>query len=240
VWVIFAQLIKYPVSISYTFVGALVGGSLASKYAAHLNTVEALKVFGWLIVSIIISFIVGFILIKLINWLLKFSSPRISPVFKGLQIVTSILLVLGYGANDAEKALSLVYMATYITKSSVNPNPSNPLIVLLLAVLFIIGTILFGTNSLTTSGFKLMKSNPKQAFLAQLTTSLIVLSFAHVGLPISSTETLNMGIVGIGYSEKPYSVKWHVVKNLLLTWILTVPMSIILSGAVTFILEKIM
>lgn len=239
-WVIFAQRIKYPVSISYTFVGALVGGSLASSYRSHLNVSEAIKVFGGLLVSIVVSFILGYLIVKLLNWFLRFVTPRVSPVFKILQIFTSILLVIGYGANDAEKALSLVYMATYITKSSVNPNPSNPLIVLFLALIFIIGTLFFGANSLTTSGFRLMKSNPKQVFLAQGITSLTVLTFAHVGLPISSTETLNMGVVGIGYSEKPYSVKWSVVRNLLITWVVTVPMSIILSGAVTFILEKIL
>ncbi len=240
IWVVFAQRIKYPVSISYTFVGALVGGSLASKYAMHLNKMEAYKVFVGLISSIIISFAAGFIFVKLMNFFLKWASPKVSPVFKILQVITSILLVIGYGANDAEKSLSLIYIASYITHSSVNPNPSNPLIVLLLALLFIVGTMLFGANSLTTSGFKIMKSNPKQTFLAQLTTSITVLSFARFGLPISSTETLNMGIVGIGYAEKPYSVKWHVVKNLVLTWLVTVPMSIILSGVITFILEKIM
>ncbi|MGC8721517.1 MAG: anion permease [Caldisericaceae bacterium] len=238
-WVVFAQRIKYPVSISYTFVGALVGGSLASKHYSHLNWTEALKVFGGLIASIIISFILGYLIVKLLNWFLRFATPKVSPVFKALQVLTSILLVMGYGANDAEKALSLVYMATYITKSSLNPNPGNPLVVFVLAIIFVIGTMLFGANSLTTSGFRLMKSNPKQVFLAQGITSLTVLAFARIGLPISSTETLNMGVVGIGYSEKPYSVKWNVVKNLLLTWVVTVPMSIILSAAVTFILEKI-
>jgi PiT family inorganic phosphate transporter len=239
-WVIIAQKIKYPVSISYTFVGTLVGSALATKYAHQLNATEVYKVFGGLLASILISFVLGYIFLKITNLLLMRAKPRISIIFRILQIFTSILLVLGYGSNDAEKTLSLIYMAAIITHSHISPNAKDPLIVLGLATVFIIGTMLFGGNSATTSGFRIMKSKPKQVFLTQFITSFTVLYFAKIGLPISSTETLNMGLVGIGSAEKPYSVKWNVVKNLVLTWIITIPMSILISFAYTFILGKIL
>ncbi len=237
-WVIIAQKIKYPVSISYTFVGSLVGSALATQYSHNLHVIEVYKVFGGLLASILISFILGYIFLKFTNLLLLRAKPRVSIIFRILQIFTSVLLVLGYGSNDAEKTLSLVYMAALITHSPISTNAKNPFIVFGLALVFIIGTIFFGANSVSTAGFRIMKSNPKQTFLTQLITSATVLYFAKIGLPISSTETLNMGLVGVGFSEKPYSVKWHVVKNLLLTWIVTIPMSILISFLFTFILEK--
>ncbi len=238
-WVIIAQKIKYPVSISYTFVGTLVGGGLATRYAHDINAIEVYKVFGGLLVAIGISFVLGYIFLKIINLFLRFATPKVSIIFRILQIFTSILLVLGYGSNDAEKTLSLVYMAAIITKSPISPNAKSPFIVISLALLFIVGTMLFGGNSATTSGFRIMKSNPKQTFLTQFITSFTVLTFAKIGLPISSTETLNMGLVGVGYAEKPYSVKWHVVKNLVLTWLVTIPMSILISFVYTLILQLI-
>ena len=239
IWVIIAQKIKYPVSISYTFVGALVGSGMATKFAKKIDTIEVYKVFGGLIVSILISFVLGFLLVKLINFLLQRATPKASIAFRILQIFTSILLVLGYGSNDAEKTLSLIYMAAYITKSKINPNAKDPRIIFALALVFIIGTLFFGGNVAITSGFRIMRSKPKQTFLAQLITSSTVLYFAHIGMPISSTETLNMGLVGIGSGENAYAVKWNVVRNLIVTWIATIPSSIALSFGITFILEKI-
>jgi len=238
IWVIIAQKIKYPVSISYTFVGALVGGGMATSFASKINKLEVYKVFGVLIASILISFILGFLLIKLANFLLQRATPRTSILFRILQIFTSILLVMGYGSNDAEKTLSLIYMAAYITNTRISPNAKDPRIIFALALIFIIGTLFFGGNVAVTSGFRIMRSKPKQTFFAQLITSVTVLYFARIGLPISSTETLNMGLVGIGSGENPYSVRWNIVKNLLITWITTIPASIALSFVITFILEK--
>ncbi len=240
-WVVIAQKIKYPVSISYTFVGALVGSALASRYSHKLHVIEVYKVFGGLIVAILISFVLGYLFLKITNFILFRSkaTPKVSIIFRILQILTSIFLVLGYGSNDAEKTLSLVYMAALITHSPISPNAKDPFIVFGLALVFIIGTILFGGNSATTAGFRIMKSKPKQTFLTQFITSTTVLYFAKIGLPISSTETLNMGLVGVGYAEKPYSVKWNVVKNLVLTWVVTIPMSILLSFCYTFVLQAI-
>ncbi len=238
IWVIIAQKIKYPVSISYTFVGALIGGGIATKFANKINRPEVYKIFGALIISILISFAIGFLLIKLINLLLHKAAPRTSMYFKILQVFTSVLLVMGYGANDAEKTLSLIYMAAYVTHTNIAANAKDPWIILALAAIFIVGTLLFGENVATTAGFRIMRSKPKQTFFAQLITSVTVLSFARIGLPVSSTETLNMGLIGTGAGEKPYSVRWNVVKNLLFVWIITIPASILLSYVVTLILEK--
>jgi PiT family inorganic phosphate transporter len=239
-WVIIAQRIKYPVSISYTFVGALVGSAIARKVHTQINTIEVLKVFGGLIASIAIGLIVSYIVTKIFNLILRYLSPKVSPVFKLLQVISSLFLVMGYGANDAEKTLSLVYTASVITQSNFAPNPKNIFVISLLSLLFIIGTLFFGANSLLTSGFRLMKSNPKETFLAQTITSATVLTFARFGLPVSSTETLNMSVVGIGVAEKPHAVRYNVVKNLVLTWLVTVPASILLSYGISTIFITIL
>jgi len=126
-----------------------------------------------------------------------------------------------------------------ITNTKFMVSPKNLLVIVALSFLFIIGTLFFGANSLLTAGFRLMKSSPRESFLAQTVSSLTVLGFAHLGFPVSSTETLNMSVVGIGVAEKPYAVKYNVLRNLILTWIVTVPVSILLSFGITFIFSKI-
>ncbi|MGC9100727.1 MAG: anion permease [Caldisericum sp.] len=239
-WVVVAQKIKYPVSISYTFVGALVGSAIASKVHTQINTFEIIKVFGGLVASIFIGLIVSFVLTKIFNFILRTLSPKVSPFFKILQVISSIFLVMGYGANDAEKTLSLVYTASIISHVNFAVNPKNVFVIGLLSFLFILGTLFFGANSILTAGFRLMKSNPKETFLAQSITSATVLTFAKFGFPVSSTETLNMSVVGIGVAEKPHAVKYNVVRNLVLTWLVTVPMSILISYGISKIFITIL
>ena len=239
VWVMIAQRIKYPVSISYTFVGALIGSALSNSLHRQLNSTEIAKVFGGLIASIVIGFAVSFLLAKVLRFFLRYASAKAGKVFRIVQVISSVLLVLGYGSNDAEKTLSLVYTATLITNTKFMVSPKNLLVIVALSFLFIIGTLFFGANSLLTAGFRLMKSSPRESFLAQTISSLTVLGFARLGFPVSSTETLNMSVVGIGVAEKPYGVKYRVVRNLVLTWIVTGPVSILLSFGITFIFSKI-
>lgn len=238
-WVMFAQKIRYPVSISYTFVGALVGSAFSKGVHTYINKKEVFLVFGGLIAAIFISFLISFLLTKIFNVIIINMHPRFSKVFKVLQVISSIFLVMGYGANDAEKTLSLVYTASIIMNTNLNIAPNNIFVILLLSFLFIVGVLFFGANSLLTAGFRLMRSNPKETFLAQSITSSTVLTFAKFGLPVSSTESLNMSIVGIGVAEKPYAVKYNIVRNLVLTWLVTVPMSFILSFLITKFFDKI-
>ena len=233
IWVVIAQRIKYPVSISYTFVGALIGSTIARGVHTKINITEVSKVIMGLIASIFIGFAVSFLLTQIMNMLLRYLTTTVSKTFKYLQILSSILLVMGYGANDAEKTLSLFYTASIVSRTNIMPSPKNLWIIILLSFLFIVGVLFFGANSLLTAGFRLMKSNPKETFLAQTVVSFTVIGFAEMGLPISSTETLNMSVVGIGVAEKPHTVKYNVVKNLILTWLATVPVSIILSWGIS-------
>ncbi len=230
-WVGIARGIRCPVSISYTFVGALVGSGMAMGLAKKLNRASILGVFGGMFLAIIVGFVVGFLILKLIDLLMARATPHANRGFKVLQVISSIALIVGYGANDGTKVLSLLYMASAVLgRSSAHITIFSTA---LLAVVFIFGNLFFGAGIAQTSGYRLMKSSPKTVSLAQTVTSVIVLGASALGIPVSSTETLSMAMIGTGVGERPGSVRWNVVIQLLLTWLITIPASMMISWMVT-------
>ncbi len=230
-WVWLAQRLRSPVSISYTFVGALLGSALAAGLSGSIHRQYIVEILGGMILAIVAGFVLGFVLIKVINMAGSRATPRANHWFKLLQVFSSVGLVLGYGANDAAKTLSLLYMASVVLgRASRQATIANTT---LLGIVFIAGTLFLGGGVAQTSGFRLMKSSPKTVFLAQGVTASLTLLFARLGIPVSSTESLNMALVGTGAGERPGCVRWNVVTHLMLAWVITVPASIGLSWAIT-------
>jgi PiT family inorganic phosphate transporter len=236
-WVWLAQRLRSPVSISYTFVGALVGSALAADLSGSLHRQYVVRILGGMILAILAGLVLGYVLVKVVNVVGSRATPRANRLFKLLQVFSSIGLVLGYGANDAAKTLSLLYMASavlgWVSRQATIAHTT------LLGVVFIVGTLFLGGGFAQTSGFRLMKSSPKTVFLAQGVTAALALVFARVGIPVSSTESLNMALVGTGAGERPGCVRWNVVTHLVLGWVVTIPASIGLSWAITAALLRL-
>lgn len=230
-WVWFAKRLRSPVSISYTFVGSLIGSALAVHLGGLLQRASIIEVLGGMLLAILAGFVLGYLFIKLIDVAGSRATPKANAVFKVLQVFSSLGLVLGYGANDAAKTLSLLYMASVIQGRS--SSQATLAATTMLGVVFIVGTLFLGGGFAQTSGFRLMKSSPKTVFIAQGSTALLTLVAARLGFPVSSTESLNMALVGTGAGERPGSVRWNVVTHLMVAWIITVPVSILLSWAIT-------
>ena len=230
-WVWLAQRLRSPVSISYTFVGALLGSALAAGLSGSLHWQYVIQILGGMILAIVAGFVLGYVLIKVVNIAGSRATPRANRLFKLLQVFSSVGLVLGYGANDAAKTMSLLYMASVVLGRV--SRQVTVATTALLGIVFIVGTLFLGGGFAQTSGFRLMKSSPKTAFLAQGVTATLTLLSARLGIPVSSTESLNMALVGTGAGERPGCVRWNVVTHLVLGWLVTVPASIGLSWAIT-------
>lgn len=233
-WVWLGKRLRSPVSISYTFVGSLLGSALAAGLSGSLHRQSIIEIFGGMILAILAGFVLGYVFIKVVDVAGSRATPRANRVFKVLQVFSSLGLVLGYGANDAAKTLSLLYMASVVQgRASSQATIAGTT---LLGIVFIVGTLFLGGGFAQTSGFRLMKSSPKTVFIAQGATAILTLLSARLGLPVSSTESLNMALVGTGAGERPGCVRWNVVTHLVIAWIITVPVSICLSWGITSVI----
>ncbi|MCE5192863.1 MAG: inorganic phosphate transporter [Candidatus Cryosericum sp.] len=230
-WVWLAKRLRSPVSISYTFVGSLLGSALAAHLGRLIDPISILEILGGMLVAILASFVLGYVVVKMVDAAGSRATPRANSVFKVLQVFSSLGLVLGYGANDAAKTLSLLYIASVVQGKA--SSQATIAATTMLGTVFIVGTLFLGGGFAQTSGFRLMKSSPKTAFIAQGSTAILTIVSARRGFPVSSTESLNMALVGTGAGERPGSVRWNVVTHLMVAWVVTVPVSVFLSWGIT-------
>ncbi|MGB9666786.1 MAG: inorganic phosphate transporter [Candidatus Cryosericum sp.] len=233
-WVWVAKRMRSPVSISYTFVGSLLGSALAAHLGALVHFGSIAEILGGMLIAILAGFVLGYLFVKVVDVLGSRATPRANMAFKILQVFSSLGLVLGYGANDAAKTLSLLYMASVIQGRT--SSQASIAATFTLGTVFIMGTLFLGGGFAQTSGFRLMKSSPKTVFIAQGSTAILTLVSARLGFPVSSTECLSMAVVGTGAGERPGSVRWNVVTHLMIAWIVTVPVSVFLSWGITSLL----
>lgn len=84
---------------------------------------------------------------------------------------------------------------------------------------------------------KITPMNSGQGFTANLVTGLLVTTASIHGLPVSTTHVSVGSIFGIGTVTKKADLK--VVRNILLSWLLTLPIAAIFSGFIYWILISI-
>jgi PiT family inorganic phosphate transporter len=90
-----------------------------------------------------------------------------------------------------------------------------------------------------TLGGKFYKIRPVNGFCAQIGSAVVVLGAALLGGPVSTTQVVSSTIVGVGAAERMSKVRWGVLGNIAIAWLLTIPISGIISALVYFLLRSI-
>jgi PiT family inorganic phosphate transporter len=88
-----------------------------------------------------------------------------------------------------------------------------------------------GQKIIKTMGTKIIHISPLQGFAAETAGAATILAASHFGVPVSTTHCINACIMGVGASKRLSAVRWGVAGNILVAWVLTLPM----SAAVSFI-----
>ena len=98
--------------------------------------------------------------------------------------------------------------------------------------LFVAGTLLGGSRIARRVGFGVFKVRPLQALSQQLVSGGVVIALAAAGAPVSMTQTIGGGLVGVGAGMRASAIRWGVVRELLSSWILTLPMALLLAALI--------
>ena len=96
-------------------------------------------------------------------------------------------------------------------------------VVLACAVAITLGILSGGWRIVRTVGFGIYKVRPLHALDAQLTSGAVIFGAAILGGPVSTTHVVSSSIMGIGASERPRSVRWAKAKEIVSTWLITIP-----------------
>ncbi len=252
-WNLITWKFGIPSSSSHALIGGLVGSFVVAKGFNIINWWNVLKIFGVLISSPLIGGFGSAIVTKLFLRLFRYAPPQANTLFKRLQIVSSMGLALSHGTNDAQKTMGIITLTMLILGPENFPGfltnygklhsgaggfvvPQWVIISCSLAIA--LGIASGGWTIIKTLGSKLYKVKPINGLSAQTGSAFVIYLAAITGFPVSTTQIVSSSIMGSGAAERFKAVRWGVIGNILITWIITIPCSAII-GAISYYVIKI-
>jgi PiT family inorganic phosphate transporter len=234
-WNIITWWAGLPSSSSHALIGGLIGAGVAK--AGFVSLVEAgiVKTVVFIFVAPFMGFILGGMMLVIISWIFRRSSPsRIDRWFRRVQIVSASLYSLGHGGNDAQKTIGIIWMLL-IAGGSVNAADAAPPAWVIVSCYAAIaaGTMFGGWRIVKTMGQKITKLKPVHGVCAETGGALTLFVATHFGIPVSTTHTITGAIVGVGSTRNFSAVRWGVAGNIVWAWIFTIPASAFI-GAVSW------
>jgi PiT family inorganic phosphate transporter len=219
----------------------LVGSAIAASsfHEIHYATLVD-KVIIPMVASPIMAFFLALIIMVLIIRLLhKYRKPRKANRFiREMQVCSSSLLAFAHGSNDAQKTMSIITLALFSSGYLANVDHIPFWVILLCALSMGSGTLSGGMRIIKTLSAKLAKLGPANGFSAELSSGLLILGASHIGLPVSTTQAASGSIMGAGYTEGQ-GVNWIVVKKMAIAWMLTLPLCMLFSGILYYLLRSL-
>ena len=228
-----------PSSSSHALVGGIIGAVVAGRGWDPLNLAGIEKIFLSLVLSPIIALIVGYLLLILMMWLFRGFPPHaLSTGFARAQIGTAALIAFSHGSNDAQKAMGIITLAL-LSAGEISSFDVPTWVKLACALAMSLGTAAGGWKIIKTMGTGIARLDPFSGCAVELTSSLIIFSATLLHLPVSTTHVVSGSIMGIGASNRIRSVRWGVARQMLMAWVLTIPLSALTSGLVYMLSQKL-
>ena len=237
-WSLLTWFLGIPSSPTHALIGGLIGAAFVGVGPGSLLLNGIVKALAGLFSAPLIGFGIGFVLTRIIYFLVAGASPNVNEFFKRSQLATAVALAVSHGANDAQKAMGVIVLALVI--GGFLPGFNVPFwVIFISAAGMALGTLLAGWRLIRTIGGKFYKIRPVHSFSAQLTSTLVLLGSSLIGWPVSATQVISSALIGVGSSERFGKVRWGVAGEILTTWILTIPASALLSAGVYWLLLNI-
>jgi len=245
-WNLITWWFGLPASSSQALVGGLVGAVVVSAGGQHVvwgfaelgagNLRGVTKVLGALLISPILGFLFGWVVHRIMRFILRGARPSANRYLRWFQWAATAALAFSHGTNDAQKGMGIISMLLVL--GGIHSEFYVPLwVILASATAITLGTLAGGWRIVRTLGFGIYKVRPIHALDAQMTSSGVILAASAVGGPVSTTQVVSTAIMGIGASERPKAVRWGTAKEILATWLITMPGAAAVSIAVYLLVE---
>ena len=247
IWNLFTWWLGLPSSSSHALIGGLLGAAIikAGPGAVHFDTLIE-KVIIPMFTSPVLGFITGFLLMLLLAWIIiicKFTPEGVNKKFRKFQLISSGLMALSHGSNDAQKTMGIITLALLsggVLSKGANGDFEIPVYVIIVCALTMAaGTMNGGWKIIKTMGHKIIKLKPIHGFAAETSAAGLILLASHFGIPLSTTHVISTSIMGVGSTFHAHAVKWRIVGNIVIAWVLTIPACMIISSIIYYLIYKI-
>lgn len=238
-WNLITWYYGIPSSSSHAIIGSIAGAALMSAGLSALNFSGFLKIVQALIFSPFIAFVLGYIIYSIFKIVFKnFNLAKTNKHFRIIQIFTAALQSYTHGTNDAQKAMGIITMA--LIANNYHTSTDIPFWVQFSCALAMgLGTSVGGWKIIKTVGGKIMKIRPVNGVAADINSAMIIFGATFLHLPVSTTHVISSSILGVGASHRVKGVKWDTAQRMLVTWVITLPISAGFAAIIYLILNTI-
>ncbi len=262
IWNLLTWRLGIPSSSSHTLIGGFAGAAVAHTGAfSVINQGVILKTAGFIFLAPFIGMFLAYILTIALLWIFRRANPHKSNKwFKIMQLFSSAAFSLGHGGSDSQKVIGiisaamLVYVAQIKLAGAAIPEWAHvsemvdaagkshlqvpAWIPITCYTAIATGTMMGGWRIVKTMGTRITKVTPVEGVVAETAGALTLYGVSQgLGIPVSTTHTIAGSIMGVGMTKRISAVRWGVASNLLVAWILTIPVSMGIAALVYWLID---
>jgi PiT family inorganic phosphate transporter len=231
-----------PSSSSHTLIGGFAGAAIMHSGFHSIQGAVIIKIASFIVLAPLIGMVISSLLTMLIFYICKKANPhRANQWFKHLQLVSSGLFSLGHGLNDSQKVMGIIAAAMIAAHSrginmgitSIKDLPDW--VAFSCFTMISLGTMSGGWKIVKTMGSRITKVTPLEGVAAETAGALTLFLTEILKIPVSTTHTITGAIIGVGAVKRLSAVRWGVTKNLMIAWLLTIPVSATLAAIIFYL-----
>ena len=239
VWNLATWWLGIPSSSSHTLIGGFAGAAIMASGFKAIQGAVIIKIAAFIFLAPIIGMIMAFFITLLVLNISKKANPhRAESWFKRLQLVSSALFSIGHGLNDSQKVMGIIAAAMIASHplglgmgiESIEDLPNW--VAFACFSMISLGTMSGGWKIVKTMGTRITKVTPLEGMVAETAGALTLYLTEILKVPVSTTHTITGAIIGVGATKRLSAVRWGITQNLLVAWILTIPVSALLAAII--------
>ncbi|MBC1545255.1 inorganic phosphate transporter [Listeria sp. FSL L7-0233] len=239
-WNLITWYFGIPSSSSHALIGSIAGAAIASAGFASIEYSGFTKIIVGLLVSPVLAFVVGYTIYSLFKIFLKnLNLATTNRRFRMIQVGTAALQSYTHGTNDAQKSMGIITMAL-IASGFQTTDDVQLWVQVSCAIAMAIGTSIGGWKIIKTVGGKIMKIKPVNGVAADLSSVIIIFGATFIHLPVSTTHVISSSILGVGTAHRVKGVKWDTAQRMIITWVITLPISATIAALIFYVLRFIL
>jgi inorganic phosphate transporter, PiT family len=230
-WNLLTWALGIPSSSSHALIGGLVGAGIAKAGIGTVVWSGVIKTGSAVVFSPALGFVLALFLVLVVSWIFVRRTPlAVDNIFRSLQFVSASFYSLGHGGNDAQKTMGIIAVLLF-SHGKLGGEFHVPFWVVLSCQMAMgLGTLIGGWRIVHTMGSKITKLTPMQGFCAETGGAITLFLATGLGIPVSTTHTITGAIVGVGAARRVSAVRWNIAKNIVVAWVITMPMAGIIAA----------
>lgn len=236
-WATLAWVFGIPTSESHALIAGLTGGAMALSGPDAIVWSQWLKVIYGIVISVALGFGLAWIICKLVTRIFyKANRPKTEPFFKGAQIAGSAAMAFMHGAQDGQKFMGIILLCVFTLQGTGAAEATFTIptwLMILCSVIMGAGTAMGGKKIIKSVGMDMVKLEKYQGFSADIASAVSLVFCSVFGLPVSTTHVKTTSIMGVGAVKRVSAINFSVVKEMVMTWVLTFPGCGLLAFSVT-------